>query len=120
MSTATPPPLLAPEPKPEKLSPMLLSALVYPGAGQLMQRRWMAGSLFVVISSGVLGWFLFKVIVILKAYYGLAFNPSSVPAEAPHAGSMLMPLLLWIAVYLSGLVDTAAGTYRQRVMRSRQ
>ncbi|MEI6563159.1 MAG: hypothetical protein WCO42_02490 [bacterium] len=114
-----PPPLNAPIPKTGGFSPMLLSAAVYPGTGQLMQRRWVAGILFVVSSTGVLGWFLLKVIVILKAYYGLAFDPANVPAEPPHAGAMLMPLLVWILIYLAGLVDTVMGTYRKRVTRLR-
>lgn len=97
------------------VSPMLLSALVCPGAGQLMQRRWVAGAAFIMVFSAAFVWFAVKVLAVLKAYYAFAFNFGGATGEAPGAGDIALPLAVCAVVYLAGLVDTAWASYRMRI-----
>ena len=94
---------------------MALSALVYPGAGQLMQRRWGAGIFFFVTSSMAVVWLVWVVFLVLKAYYGLAFAPINAPAETPSLASLIIPFVVWLVIYLAGIIDTAMASYRQQV-----
>lgn len=91
---------------------MVLSALVYPGAGQLVQRRWVAGGGFVVAFSVPLVWFVVKVFAVLKAYYEFAFNFRGATGEAPGAAAIILPFALSVAVYIACLVDVAVAAYR--------
>lgn len=111
------PAMKAAQPGKSLLSPMVLSALVYPGAGQLMQRRWVAGIFFITVSTIATGWLVRTVYVVLKAYYGLAFDPMNVPVNVPGLAALLVPFFVWLAVYVAGMVDTAIATYRQQVKR---
>lgn len=99
------------------ISPMALSALVYPGAGQLIQRRWAAGIFFIVTSSVAVAWLVWSVFSVLKAYYGLAFAPINAPAEAPSLASLIIPFVVWLVIYVAGIIDTAMASYRQQVKR---
>ena len=99
------------------ISPMALSALVYPGAGQLMQRRWAAGIFFIVTSSVAVMWLVWVVFSVLKAYYGLAFASINAPAEAPSLASLIIPFVVWLVIYVAGIIDTAMASYRQQVKR---
>ncbi|MEI8139465.1 MAG: hypothetical protein WCI03_06310 [bacterium] len=119
MNTALPPPVKSAQPGKYFLSPMALSALVYPGAGQLMQRRWGAGIFFIMTSSAAVIWLVIEVFIVLKAYYGMAFAPMNAPAEAPALASLIVPFVIWLALYVAGIVDTAIATYRQQVKRGK-
>lgn len=119
MSVPQPPPLQTPKSGRQILTPMVLSALVYPGAGQLMQRRWLAATVFVVGFSLPFAWFLGRVYGVLKAYYEFAFNFKGASGQAPQPSCLVWPLALSIGVYLAGLVDTAIGSYRARVKTHR-
>lgn len=98
-------------------SPMVLSALVYPGAGQLMQRRWMAGLLVAGLFTVPAVWFFVEVFGVLKAYYDFAFNFSGATGKAPAAGSIILPFILSTLIYVGGLVDTAVAMNRQKTRR---
>jgi len=115
MNTGNPPPLKPVQPAKALLSPMVLSALVYPGAGQLMQRRWWVGAFFVMGSTLAVGWLATAVFVVLKAYYGMAFD--SAPVETPRLASLLIPFFIWLGIYIAGIVDTAIASYRLQVTR---
>lgn len=113
---AQPPPLPGTPPSGKvALSPMVLSALVYPGAGQLLQRRWVAGIFYMVLTTLVTIWLVSMVYVVLKAYYGLAFDPMNAPAEVPGVKALIIPFVVWVAIYFAGIIDTAVAMYRQRV-----
>ncbi len=118
MSAVSPPPLNAPPARKSILTPMVLSSLVYPGAGQLMQRRWAAGTLFIVGSTVATGWLVMTVFLILKAYYGLAFDPDHPPKDVPGLAALVIPFVIWLVIYVAGLIDTAIGTYRQQMKAS--
>lgn len=94
---------------------MLLSALVYPGAGQLMQRRWMAGAGFALVFTLPIAWFIVEVVRVLGAYYAFMIDFKGATGEAPGGMAILVPFLLSLAIYLAGLVDTALADYHQRI-----
>jgi hypothetical protein len=91
---------------------MVLSALVYPGAGQFMQRRWVAGAGFAAAFTVPLVWFVVKVFAVLKAYYEFAFNFSGATGQAPCASAIILPFGISVAVYVACLVDVAIAAYR--------
>jgi hypothetical protein len=94
---------------------MVLSALVYPGAGQLMQRRWVAGIGFVVAFTVPLIWFVAKVCAVLKAYYEFAFNFSGATGQAPCPSAIVLPFVFCLVIYVGCLLDIAMAAYRLRL-----
>ena len=83
---------------------MLLSAFVCPGAGQFMQRRWVAGLIF---SSGFLIGFCWLMGVagkIIISYYRMAFEIDYEPVT-PNLMAMFPPLVIAVTFYLINLFD---------------
>ena len=117
MNPIAPPPLQRAHASRPVFSPIALSALVSPGIGQLMQCRWVAGVCFLTASTLAAGWLLMVVFVVVKTYYGLAFDPMNAPAEAPGLASLMSPFFIWLAIYVGSLIDTAIASYRQQVRR---
>jgi hypothetical protein len=101
--------------RPALFTPMLLSALVYPGTGQLLQRRWVAAAGYAIAFTGPMVWFVVEDTRILKAYYEFMLDFKGATGEIPAIGSIIVPLLLSMAVYVAGLVDTAVAAYRLRM-----
>lgn len=75
-----------------------------------MQRRWVAGILFLLAATVALGWFAWTAFVVLKAYYGLAFDPMHAPAEIPGPAGLMCPFVAWLVIYVAGIVDTAIAS----------
>lgn len=84
--------------------PMLLSAFVCPGAGQFMQKRWMAGVIYAV--GFIIGfcWFMVLAVKIIIDYYRIAFDANFQP-ENPDIMAMLPPFLIAMAFYVLNLID---------------
>lgn len=99
------------------LFPMVLSALVA-GAGQFMQRRWVAGIFFMAVSSAASGWLLRTVFVVLKAYYGMAADPMNSTRDVPGLAALIIPFIIWLTIYVAGIIDTAMANYRIQVKAS--
>ena len=116
-SESQPPPLKANGDRKTPFSPMLLSALVYPGTGQLMQRRWVAGIGFVFVFTIGFVWFVLEIVGVLKAYYAFAVDFKGATGKAPGVGAILLPLALSTMIYIAGLIDTAVASYRMRPPR---
>lgn len=95
-------------------SPVILSALVWPGAGQLAQRRWVAGGLAAVGFTVAAGWFGVRVARVVAAYYRFAFDFNGAQDVHVSPAMLLNPLGLCAAVYLVSLVDTLLAATRQR------
>jgi len=85
--------------------PMFLSAAVYPGAGQMAQRRWVAGTCFALLFTMALGAFFVCFVVIIMDYYALALNPDGAD-ESPSVVSLLTTFICALAVYVVSLLDT--------------
>lgn len=115
LSTAPRPP-----PPPTGTPPRLaiaMSALVWPGVGQLMQRRWIAAALFLVAFTVATIWMIVEFVRILVTYYNLA--DFSQPAQASPGWYRLVAafaasMILWAV----SLGDTCWA--HQRALRRRQ
>lgn len=88
-----------------------------------MQRRWGAGIFFLVTNLLAVLWLLWPVFVILKAYYGLGlasiYTSVEVP-ELPGLASIMIPLAVWVVIFVLNLIDTAVAGYKQQVLSSRR
>ena len=91
------------------MGPVLLSAIIYPGLGQMVQRRWIAGSVYAILYTIVFGWLMIRSFGILKIYYELAFDFNNAAGQVPKLSAIAWPFLFSILVYLASLIDTALG-----------
>jgi len=92
---------------------VLLSALVYPGTGQLSQGRWVVGGLVMVSFTATSIWFAVKVVRVLTAYYELGFHFDQAQGTTVNPLQMLVPFAVSMALYLLGLVDTVIANLRR-------
>jgi hypothetical protein len=95
------------------MTPVVISALVYPGTGQLMQRRWGAAVFFLVTFSAALIWFGDHTLSVMAAYYDLAFNFDSATGEAPGVMAIGLPFALSLVLYIANVIDAAWGSRRK-------
>jgi len=103
------------ERKKEK-TPVLLSALVYPGAGQLLQKRWISAAIFLTLFTIFMCILLINVmrpliknITTAMDWAATQANEEFVPISIP---GIIIPFLLSLAVYVTNIIDV--------VMASRQ
>jgi hypothetical protein len=95
--------------KPPTRIPMLLSAFVCPGAGQFMQRRWLAGAVF---SSGFLSGFIWLMVLaagIISDFYRMGFEFETFEPTPVSPTAFIAPLALCGGFYLANLIDIAFG-----------
>lgn len=105
------------EPKPTR-TPLYLSAFLFPGAGQLFQRRWIPA----LLCSVSFAWCLAAVIVqtagliIANMQAATAFMDSEPdrPFMTLSPVCIVAPLVVAILVYVVGLYDTFSAYRRQR------
>lgn len=94
-----------------------LSALVYPGMGQFLQRRWAAAVFFVVTFTPAVVIFTWDACRILWNYYRMAFaeawmEESAPPAPVP-AARLLVTLVICSVIYLWNILDAALGARKK-------
>jgi hypothetical protein len=94
------------------MTPVIISALIYPGAGQFVQRRWVAGVIFLVAFSVALAWFVGRTLQVLAAYYDFAFNFNTASGQAPNSMGIAIPFGISLAVYLANIVDAALAKHK--------
>jgi hypothetical protein len=87
------------------MTPVIISVLVYPGAGQFVQRRWVSGVFFITAFSAALAWFVGRTLQVLAAYYDFAFNFHTASGLAPNAMGIAVPFVISLVVYLANVVD---------------
>jgi len=100
------------------MTPLVLSALVCPGAGQFLQRRWVSAVVFTIAFALAFVWFAVNFLVTLKAYYEFATDFSGASGKSPGVAGIGLPFLVCLLLYLAGLVDTAIGNRRPRPPRT--
>jgi hypothetical protein len=94
---------------------LLLTALVYPGIGELAQRRWVAGTAVIVAFTVSAGWFLVQAGRATAAYYQMAFDFNAAPeCVAVRPRDIVMPFVVALGVYVAAVVDTAIADLRAR------
>ncbi len=88
--------------------PVALSSLVYPGLGQMVQRRWCAAGLYALGFTAAFAWFTVAVVRILTAYYGfMADFGGDQPLPTVHMGQMLAACGVAMLVYVANVADAA-------------
>lgn len=96
------------------ISPVLVTALVYPGVGQLMQRRWWAAGITLVSFTAAAFWFFFRTAVVLIDYYQMAFDFSGAQPRSSHPRDILVPFAVALGAYVGCVLDAALGNRRLR------
>ena len=99
---------------PHRRTPPLLSAFVYPGAGQLAQKRWFAGAFILVLFTAAFVAFLVLVVGFLYANLDAAldfFNPEKELRPFPW-GAATGCLGAALLLYALGIVDAARAARR--------
>jgi len=99
-------------PGPSRL-PIYLSALLMPGAGQFLQRRWLSAFFF---SLTFLVCFVIFAVVLVQYAMGCMkalFGGGDYPLFSLFMTHMLLPLGLSIVIYIAGLCDTYLAYLRE-------
>jgi hypothetical protein len=91
---------------------MLLSAFACPGAGQFLQKRWLAGFIYATGFIAGFCWFMVLALRIIIDYYRLAFESDFMPDE-PNIIGMIPPLAIALVFYLTNLFDVYFAPFRQ-------
>ena len=102
----------SPSKKPPSILILLLS-FILPGAGQLMQKRWVAGSIFLIAFLGGFAWLMTLAIGNMVDYYRLGFEFETYEPNPTTATALLPPLAMAVGVYLANLVDVFAAQHRR-------
>ena len=96
---------------------ILLSAVISPGAGQFVQRRWAAGTVHLIVFLICIVFFLVEIIRPMATNILISIDIAANNSDAALVNFRVGHILLWLglslAVYLASLLDTAAAYYRQ-------
>jgi hypothetical protein len=91
---------------------VLLSVILYPGAGQWLQGRWLAAALYAGVFTLAFVPFLWQAAVIILAFYRFAFHFMEAEAPTYRLLPMILCLAFSIGVYILNIFD--AALYRNR------
>lgn len=96
---------------------IILSALVYPGAGQFLQRRWWPAIFFLATFSALLYLFFREIITPMIANWDVVFRWAEMHENRPFqpiaVNRVLMLFFLLVIVYIANLVDVSRVRRRQ-------
>lgn len=99
-------------------SPVILSAVVYPGIGQWMQKRYVSASVYgiifglmAVLFAVVLYQYLREAVAILHAVLD---GRSDGPTSLPPLKIILQPFAIVLFIYLANVVDVLRGRLQVR------
>lgn len=93
-----------------------MSAFVYPGVGQFMQRRYAAGVIVGLSFTAAFVYFMGIAFGIMKTYWSLAWENPTETYEAGHAlGQILFAFVLCLLIYFAGIVDAHRAQRRLAV-----
>lgn len=85
--------------------PILLSAIGFPGLGQFVQKRWIAGVLFSALFLVGFFWVISLALQNIIELYSMAFDDAMREPEPVPLVAFAKPLLLVLIVYLISLFD---------------
>lgn len=109
-----------PPPTPARL-PILMSAVVYPGVGQYMQRRWMAALVYAVSFTVFIAlslWLAFReFLVLLRSFEHAIETGAAYKMHAPVMKPILKSGGLAVLIYLANVYDTWLAYHRQAIAR---
>ena len=93
----------------------MLSAFVYPGLGQLCQRRWVAGLAFILFFTASSIWLIVKFWPMLEfIYYRLPNFDRALPETTPDFTGIAWPLATCVAIILLNVLDVWRAAQRMR------
>ena len=92
--------------------PVFLSALVFPGLGQFMQKRWVAGTLYASAFLLAFLTFCIMILALLINYYRLGFEFDTYEPKKVHWVGLLLSFFLAFLIYLANVVDAAVAQFR--------
>ncbi len=102
--------------KPTKTA-IMLSAIVSPGAGQFLQRRWLAGSVYLAAFLLCMIFLMIEIIRPMLANILISIDYAARVSDQPFQDYRVIHILAWLglglAVYLGGLLDTWMAYTRQ-------
>ena len=93
--------------------PIFLSALVFPGAGQFIQKRWIAGTLFSLTFLITFILFCIQAGQLIIAYYRMGFEFDTFEPGEIHLSRMLITFAVAMLIYIINIFDTAIAQVRQ-------
>lgn len=94
------------------LTPVVLTALVYPGIGQLVQRRWGAAALALAGFTVAAVWFAVGTVRVLFDYYRLAFDFEHAAPRPVDWREIVLRFVVAMAAYLACVIDAAIAGRR--------
>lgn len=93
-------------------APMFLSAFVCPGAGQLMQKRWLAAAIYGV--AFLAPFFYLAGYVMYRMFTNITNAIEDRPVEPLSFVKIIAPFLIAMVVWVAGLFDTHFAEKRLR------
>lgn len=94
------------------MMPILLSALVYPGAGQLAQRRFFAALFYAIPFTASLVPLAITLYRTFRDLYRFAFDLNATPTEISLAGKLLVPMTIVAVIYTANVIDATVANIR--------
>ena len=95
--------------------PVMMSAFVFPGIGQLMQRRWVAGVFFIATFGACNAWLIWALWPILHFFYvELPRFAESVSVDPPSWGQIAWPMAACILILAINVLDAWRASQRLR------
>jgi len=103
-------------------APIYLSAFVYPGAGQFMQRRRRAGLLFALAFSAAFLALVVTAGLVIVSYYSFALDFHEARASGPSAPVPVLVILfaVTLAIYIGNLIDVWSAMRTPKAHRPRR
>ena len=90
--------------KPSRI-PILLSTFICPGAGQLLQRRWRTGVVFMLGFFTAFAWVMTLALQNIIGYYRLAFEFDTYEPEPVGILNLLPAFGIALLIYLANVID---------------
>lgn len=107
------------KPKKNIAVPVIVSAF-FPGAGQLIQGRFLAAGIFLTLFLGLFGIFMWASIKAIAGFYSIAFEFDTATPEKVDPRDFLIPFLLAVMVWIINMVDAAVAYFQARSAMARQ
>ena len=100
--------------------PVLLSAMVCPGAGQFVQKRWRTGSAYLLCFLATFMYVMLAAGKTIISYYRLGFEFDTYEPEPISMLNLLSPFGLALLIYLANLIDVSIAQKRINSKRAKE
>jgi hypothetical protein len=93
-------------------APIVLSAVVCPGIGQLMQRRWLAGAAYLILFFTSFISVMVTAGQIIISYYRLGFEFDTYNPEPVRLSNLIVAFSIALLIYLVNILDVFIAQQR--------